>query len=72
MAKGNLENGRHWVEWEDPFPKPSYLFALVAGDLGLVKDTFTTSSVEKLLLKSMSTMEMKINVIMPCSLLKTP
>ena len=44
VAKGNLDNGRHWVEWEDPFPKPSYLFALVAGDLGLVKDTFTTSS----------------------------
>ncbi len=33
MAEGELENGRHWVQWRDPFPKPCYLFALVAGDL---------------------------------------
>jgi aminopeptidase N len=41
---GELPGGRHWVRWEDPFPKPSYLFALVAGDLALVEDRFTTSS----------------------------
>ncbi len=44
MAEGQLDNGRHWVEWEDPFKKPSYLFALVAGDLVCVEDTFTTMS----------------------------
>ncbi len=41
---GDLENGRHYVKWEDPFRKPSYLFALVAGDLVLIKDKFTTRS----------------------------
>lgn len=44
MAKGDLDNGRHFVEWLDPFPKPSYLYALVAGDLALVKDTYKTIS----------------------------
>ena len=44
MAGGELEDGRHWVEWHDPFPKPSYLFALVAGDFDLLKDSFTTQS----------------------------
>jgi aminopeptidase N len=44
VADGRLEDGRHWVRWEDPFPKPSYLFALVAGDLACVRDTFTTRS----------------------------
>ncbi|MZR62169.1 aminopeptidase N [Alcanivorax sp. DP30] len=38
------EDGRHWVTWEDPFPKPCYLFALVAGDLACLEDTFTTVS----------------------------
>jgi aminopeptidase N len=38
---------RHWVLWEDPFPKPSYLFALVAGDLASVQDTFITKSGRK-------------------------
>lgn len=41
---GKLEHNRHWVKWEDPFNKPSYLFALVAGDLALTQDTFTTMS----------------------------
>jgi aminopeptidase N len=40
-------DGRHWAEWEDPFPKPSYLFALVAGDLKANRDTFTTMSGRK-------------------------
>lgn len=39
-----LDNGKHLALWEDPFPKPSYLFALVAGDLGCVHDTFITMS----------------------------
>lgn len=38
------EKGRHWVKWVDPFKKPSYLFALVAGDLRLIQDQFTTAS----------------------------
>ncbi|WP_303760789.1 aminopeptidase N [Alcanivorax jadensis] len=38
------EGGRHWVTWEDPFPKPCYLFALVAGDLACLEDRYTTSS----------------------------
>jgi len=39
-----LAAGRHRATWHDPFPKPSYLFAVVAGDLGLVEDKFTTCS----------------------------
>ena len=44
IEKGNLPNGRHFVTWGDPFAKPSYLFALVAGNLGVVKDRHTTHS----------------------------
>ena len=43
-ASGALDDGRHWARWEDPFPKPSYLFALVAGDLACREDVFTTAS----------------------------
>jgi len=41
---GSADDGRHWVRWDDPFPKPSYLFALVAGDLACHEATFTTRS----------------------------
>jgi aminopeptidase N len=44
IAEGTGEGGRHWAEWDDPFPKPSYLFALVAGDLQPNRDRFTTMS----------------------------
>jgi aminopeptidase N len=45
VAAGEIEGtDRHYAVWHDPHPKPSYLFALVAGDLGHVSDTFTTSS----------------------------
>ena len=44
VAQGDAQNGRHWAEWEDPFPKPCYLFALVAGDLKANRDSFTTAS----------------------------
>ena len=44
VETGALEGGRHFAVWEDPFPKPSYLFALVAGDLGRLGDSFTTRS----------------------------
>lgn len=44
IGHGSLPNGKHWVEWQDPFAKPSYLFALVAGDLGCIRDQFLTRS----------------------------
>ncbi|MDC0663793.1 aminopeptidase N [Marinobacter sp. SS21] len=44
VDRGDLDNGRHYVTWEDPFPKPCYLFALVAGDLVEKNDRFTTCS----------------------------
>ncbi|PSJ23234.1 aminopeptidase N [Halomonas sp. ND22Bw] len=44
VERGELPNGRHFVTWEDPHPKPCYLFALVAGDLEKVEDRFTTMS----------------------------
>ena len=49
--RGDLPAGRHWVSWEDPFPKPAYLFALVAGDLALVQEHFTTRSGRNVALK---------------------
>ena len=44
IAEGDLPSGQHFVQWHDPFPKPCYLFALVAGDFDILKDNFTTSS----------------------------
>ena len=44
VGNGPQEDGRHWATWEDPFMKPAYLFALVAGDLWCVEDSFTTVS----------------------------
>ncbi|MBN3561632.1 aminopeptidase N [Aliamphritea spongicola] len=49
LSNGNaVERGEegdvHWVRWQDPFPKPAYLFALVAGDLKYIEDSFTTMS----------------------------
>ena len=44
VASGSEDDGRHWATWEDPFKKPAYLFALVAGDLWCVEDSFTTMS----------------------------
>ncbi|GAB1259831.1 aminopeptidase N [Aurantivibrio plasticivorans] len=44
IGEGDFENGRHWKEWHDPFKKPCYLFAMVAGDLSVVRDSFTTMS----------------------------
>ena len=43
-GSGTLADGRHWVSWQDPFPKPCYLFALVAGDFDVLQDSFTTQS----------------------------
>ncbi|MFS0848603.1 aminopeptidase N [Novosphingobium panipatense] len=47
MASGPGENGMHWAEWHDPWPKPGYLFALVAGDLVANHATFETMSGRK-------------------------
>lgn len=44
VDSGTNPDGTHWVEWHDPHPKPCYLFALVAGDFDVLKDTFTTRS----------------------------
>ncbi|MBU3078326.1 aminopeptidase N [Sphingomonas quercus] len=44
VGGGDLDDGRHWAQWRDPFPKPCYLFALVAGDLACRADQFITRS----------------------------
>ena len=44
VDQGNCANGRHYTTWRDPFPKPTYLFAIVAGKLSCLEDTFTTRS----------------------------
>ena len=54
---GALDGDRHFAVWDDPFPKPSYLFALVAGDLGCKEDTFTTASGRPVALKVYSERE---------------
>lgn len=51
IAQGDLHNNRHWVTWRDPFKKPSYLFALVAGSLDCQEDSFNTVSGRKVALK---------------------
>jgi len=48
---GSLGGNRHFAVWDDPYPKPSYLFALVAGDLGCKEDSFVTSSGKNVALK---------------------
>jgi len=47
LESGDLADGWHYAVWHDPFPQPSYLFALVAGDLGKVADSFVTMSGRK-------------------------
>ena len=44
VGSGDEAEGRHFATWEDPFKKPSYLFALVAGKLDVLRDTFRTAS----------------------------
>ncbi|MBX9755649.1 MAG: aminopeptidase N, partial [Pseudomonadaceae bacterium] len=51
IASGSEEGGRHWATWQDPFMKPAYLFALVAGDLWCIEDTFTTMSAREVTLR---------------------
>ncbi|MCW8832719.1 MAG: aminopeptidase N, partial [Colwellia sp.] len=51
VDQGELANNKHFVTWHDPFPKPCYLFALVAGKFDLLTDTYTTSSGRKVALE---------------------
>ncbi|MEO1160868.1 MAG: aminopeptidase N, partial [Pseudomonadota bacterium] len=51
VETGDLDDGRHFAVWHDPWPKPAYLFALVAGDLACVTDHFTTMSERKVELR---------------------
>ncbi|MCL4133743.1 UNVERIFIED_CONTAM: hypothetical protein GTU68_041663 [Idotea baltica] len=51
VSSGKNDDGRHWAKWEDPFKKPAYLFALVAGDLWCVEDTFITQSQREITLR---------------------
>jgi aminopeptidase N len=51
VEQGVLDDGRHWVVWDDPFPKPSYLFALVAGRLDVREDEYTTGSGRRVALR---------------------
>ena len=51
IASGSEDGGRHWATWQDPFMKPAYLFALVAGDLWCVEDSFTTMSQREVALR---------------------
>ncbi len=55
IAQGDLPEGRHFATWNDPFPKPSYLFALVAGDLSVFDDYYLTRSGRKASLQIYST-----------------
>src|SRR3546814_7283010 len=47
VGGGDLDGGRHWAQWNDPYPKPCYLFAIVAGDLRAHSDSFTTMRSEE-------------------------
>jgi aminopeptidase N len=51
VGSGELPDGRHWAEWRDPFPKPSYLFALVGGGFDCLEGEFTTCSSRTIPLK---------------------
>lgn len=51
IDSGKQGKGKHWAKWEDPFKKPSYLFALVAGDFDMIEDQFTTQSGRMIVLR---------------------
>jgi aminopeptidase N len=65
IASGPGEDGRHWATWEDPFKKPAYLFALVAGDLWCVEDTFTTMTGRDVRCASMSSRKTSTSATTP-------
>jgi aminopeptidase N len=51
VEHGDIGGGRHFAVWHDPFPKPAYLFAMVAGDLGELEDAFVTQSGRRVTLR---------------------
>jgi aminopeptidase N len=51
IGEGELPHGRHWVEWQDPFKKPSYLFAMVAGDFDVARDHYVRKSGRSVMLE---------------------
>lgn len=51
VESGKLDANRHWARWEDPFKKPCYLFALVAGDLEFIEDFYETKSGKRVTLR---------------------
>ncbi|WP_020594318.1 aminopeptidase N [Kiloniella laminariae] len=51
VSSGKGQDGKHWAKWHDPFPKPCYLFALVAGDLACYEDSYKTGSGRDVALK---------------------
>jgi len=51
VESGDYDDGRHWAKWYDPFKKPCYLFALVAGDLSFIEDKYTTMNGREVLLR---------------------
>ena len=55
VAAGPLDGGRHFARWRDPFPKPTYLFALVAGDLAVLDDAFVTAGGRRVALQIYAT-----------------
>ena len=55
VASGALDGGRHYATWDDPFPKPTYLFAVVAGDLDALDDAFVTRSGRRVALRIFGT-----------------
>ncbi|HEX8739356.1 MAG TPA: aminopeptidase N [Casimicrobiaceae bacterium] len=55
IETGELPGGRHYAVWDDPFPKPSYLFAMVAGELAALEDRFVTASGREVALSIYST-----------------
>ncbi len=57
VASGDYDDGRHWATWVDPHPKPSYLFALVAGDLACLDGEFVTRSGRQVALKIYTAIE---------------
>ena len=67
IDSGDLGDGRHFATWHDPFPKPCYLFALVAGNLVRISDSFTTRSGRKVDLHIYVEERNRTNAAMPCA-----
>ena len=64
VGQGEAADGRHWARWADPFKKPCYLFAVVAGKLDVLRDTYTTASGRRCNSPSMSSRASSISAHM--------